>query len=275
MFTFTRALRKERLAAENRHVGYSFARLFKVPGTPLLSPPQLRSDGSPPHVTDDRRPTAQKWQVEHCTLSLIGVGLDAMNGKGPMVSSVLGGFSFARLLLQLLEANEPQLWTVPNAVTGLRIAGVAAAGAVALRSAKADGAAVDGLPAWLLPDATLALLGFGFVAMDLLDGSETTRAFPFGSVSCQSLVPWLVGFWRVRWGRRRRWAHTWTGQPVRACVCCPSRACLALCRPPRSQRLFSTARVVIPETRGFRDEVLSSRVESSAGSPCPSLLCLR
>jgi len=104
----------------------------------------------------------QSWQAEHCLLSLVGIVLDSVNGKGPMVSSLLGGVSFSRLLLKLIECSDPQVWTVPNAITGVRIAGVAAAGMIAIRSKARDG--------WLLSDATLAAMGSTFVALDLLDG---------------------------------------------------------------------------------------------------------
>jgi len=96
--------------------------------------------------------------------------------KGPRLSALLSGVSFCRLFLKLVEKREPQVWTIPNLVTALRIAGVVV---VAMRTGphKAPPTthlteaeppqdnAVLGLEDWVV-----CLLGFGFVALDLLDG---------------------------------------------------------------------------------------------------------
>ena len=106
-------------------------------------------------------------------MSLVGIFLDSMNKNGPVLSSLLGGIGFARLFLKLVENGERQLWTVPNLVTAIRICGVAATGVYLLQNAKRPprGDSTGSVLPNTLSDGVLAALGFGFVALDLLDGA--------------------------------------------------------------------------------------------------------
>ena len=102
--------------------------------------------------------------------------------KGPRLSALLGGVSFCRLFLKLVEKREPQVWTMPNLVTALRIAGVVV---VAMRTgphkppatlAEAENPLITAATAAAAPtvlgleDWIVCLLGFCFVFLDLLDG---------------------------------------------------------------------------------------------------------
>jgi hypothetical protein len=60
------------------------------------------------------------WQVQHVGLMMVGIILDYMNTKGPVLLTLLGCVSISQLLLKLMEGNDSQLWTLPVLFAVLR-----------------------------------------------------------------------------------------------------------------------------------------------------------
>jgi phosphatidylglycerophosphate synthase len=150
--------------------------------------------------------------------------LDVLAGKGPRLSALLSGVSFCRLFLKLAEKRESQVWTWPNLVTVLRIAGVVAVVALYTGPTKAPqppssdlGAALSQPPSGPeeqppgpvggLEDWVVCLLGAGFVAMDLLDGwlarklsQQTKLGAELDGLGDALGTGWLA---LTLWGKRR------------------------------------------------------------------------
>lgn len=108
---------------------------------------------------------------------LFGILIDIINKKGPMLSCLLGGISFVRLFLRLIEKNDNQVYTWPNLITSIRILGIVSISAYAFYyhgSDKEEELLTKKMgkieEPYVYSDYWLAIYGSLFVALDFLDG---------------------------------------------------------------------------------------------------------
>jgi hypothetical protein len=109
----------------------------------------------------------KRWQLEHCLMCMVGLTLDFVGGKGPSLSALLAGVSFAMIFLKLFEHHDSQMHTIPNYVVGLQIVGFVAVAASSMHLGRLppETSSERALRA-AQSDPLLVTLGVGFIWLD-------------------------------------------------------------------------------------------------------------